>query len=168
MVLVHFKLIHLKLSVNLIWLFHIILKMIALLKAVKKTSEVLFYVFLSEDQSRLAARKYARVVQKLGFPVSKMLVCMLAILIIKSNFFQSPIRWIYLAFLFYYLRTFIGIGTLDSVKAAFSFPFNKSGFNFRNRKRLHGSHLFGKLMYNTYSIMITLANHNTGILKITG
>lgn len=63
--------------------------MIALLKAVKKTSELLFYVFLSEDQSRLAARKYARVVQKLGFPVSKMLVCMLAILIIKRDFNQT-------------------------------------------------------------------------------
>lgn len=62
--------------------------MIAILKAVKKTSEVLFYVFLSEDQSRLAARKYARVVQKLGFPVSKMLVCMLAILI-KRDFSQT-------------------------------------------------------------------------------
>lgn len=62
--------------------------MIALLKAVKKTSEVLFYVFLSEDQSRLAARKYARVVQKLGFPVSKILVCMLAILI-KRDFSQT-------------------------------------------------------------------------------
>lgn len=62
--------------------------MIALLKVVKKTSEVLFYVFLSEDQSRLAARKYARVVQKLGFPVSKMLVCMLAILI-KRDFSQT-------------------------------------------------------------------------------
>ena len=62
--------------------------MIAILKAVKKTSEVLFYVFLSEDQSRLAARKYARVVQKLGFPVSKMLVCMLANLI-KRDFSQT-------------------------------------------------------------------------------
>lgn len=30
-----------------------------------------FFLFASEDQSRLAARKYARVVQKLGFPVSK-------------------------------------------------------------------------------------------------
>lgn len=30
----------------------------------------LFFGFHSEDQSRLAARKYARVVQKLGFPVS--------------------------------------------------------------------------------------------------
>jgi len=29
-----------------------------------------FLGFHSEDQSRLAARKYARVVQKLGFPVS--------------------------------------------------------------------------------------------------
>jgi len=28
------------------------------------------FVFHSEEQSRLAARKYARVVQKLGFPVS--------------------------------------------------------------------------------------------------
>ena len=28
------------------------------------------FIFLSENQSRLAARKYARVVQKLDFPVS--------------------------------------------------------------------------------------------------
>ena len=28
------------------------------------------FLFCSEEQSRLAARKYARVVQKLGFPVS--------------------------------------------------------------------------------------------------
>ena len=28
-------------------------------------------VFCSEDLSRLAARKYARIIQKLGFPVSR-------------------------------------------------------------------------------------------------
>lgn len=31
------------------------------------------FLFCSEDQSRLAARKYARVVQKLGFPVSSLI-----------------------------------------------------------------------------------------------
>lgn len=31
---------------------------------------LILFGFCSEDQSRLAARKYARVVQKLGFPVS--------------------------------------------------------------------------------------------------
>ena len=31
---------------------------------------LILFGFYSEDQSRLAARKYARVVQKLGFPVS--------------------------------------------------------------------------------------------------
>ena len=30
------------------------------------------FLFCSEEQSRLAARKYARVVQKLGFPVSSL------------------------------------------------------------------------------------------------
>ena len=29
------------------------------------------YLFSSEDHSRLAARKYARVIQKLGFQVSR-------------------------------------------------------------------------------------------------
>lgn len=31
------------------------------------------FLFCSEEQSRLAARKYARVVQKLGFPVSSLI-----------------------------------------------------------------------------------------------
>ena len=36
---------------------------------VKSVAVIDAFVFCSEEQSRLAARKYARVIQKLGFPV---------------------------------------------------------------------------------------------------
>ena len=39
-------------------------------KMCEKKKVISFFINFSEDQSRLAARKYARVVQKLGFPVS--------------------------------------------------------------------------------------------------
>lgn len=50
---------------------------------------LILFVFYSEDQSRLAARKYARVVQKLGFPVSSIYLEQFSISIeIKSKFLK--------------------------------------------------------------------------------
>lgn len=47
------------------------------------------FLFCSEEQSRLAARKYARVVQKLGFPVSSLIQENTALLFIM----QKPQWW---------------------------------------------------------------------------